>query len=75
MSKRKTSALRKDQDTRSHMKNNTQTFYMNESKTIDFNQAQQKIRIKKPVELLPKTVNQERYILNLLDHEKDITSG
>jgi len=45
---------------------------MNSSKTIDFNQAQPKIKLKKPIELIPKTTNQEKYILSLLDDETDI---
>ena len=48
------------------------TFYVKESKTIDFQQAQQKVKIRKPVELVPKTLNQEKYILSLLDNETDI---
>ena len=72
LSKRKTSALRKDQDTRpTQFKNSDQTFYMKESKTIDFNQVQQKAR-RKPIELIPKTINQEKYILALQNDETDI---
>lgn len=73
MSKRKTSALRKkDTDTRfTQFKNSTQTFYLNESKTIDFNQVQPK-KQKKNIELIPKSVNQEKYILSLLDTATDI---
>ena len=74
MSKRKTSALR-TQDTRfSHSKKEGNTFYTKESKTIDFSQAQvtQKPRIRKPVELIPKSINQEKYILALLDDKTDI---
>jgi phosphate starvation-inducible PhoH-like protein len=78
LSKRKTSALRKDQqDTRfthSHSKKTDQTFYTKESKTIDFAQAQresQRIN-KRPVQLIPKSLNQEKYILALLDENTDI---
>ena len=72
MSKRKTSALRKD--TRSHRNSRNdsgKTFYMNESKTIDFNQAQPK-RVTKPIELIPQSRNQEKYIIQLTDPETDI---
>ena len=74
LSKRKTSALR-TQDTRfSHSKKQSaQTFYTNKSKTIDFTQAQKVMRVnKKPVQLVPKSVNQENYILALLDEQTDI---
>ena len=76
MSKRKTSALRKqEQDTRfSHTgKKSEQTFYTKESKTIDFSQAQRVMRVNtKPVNLIPKSLNQEKYILALLDENTDI---
>lgn len=73
MSKRKTGALRKDTDSRyTQSKQSSQTFYMNESKTIDFSKAQQKVKLRKSVELIPKSVNQEKYILSLLDDEVDI---
>lgn len=77
MSKRKTSALRsKEQDTRftQPKPENMKTFYMHESKTIDFSQAQshQKTRPRKAVELIPKSVNQEKYIIALLDDETDV---
>jgi phosphate starvation-inducible PhoH-like protein len=44
---------------------------MNESKTIDFNQAQPK-RATKPIELIPQSRNQEKYIIQLTDPETDI---
>jgi len=72
LSKRKTSALRKEDSRHTQYKESNQTFYMNPSKTIDFSQAQHKVKLKKPVELIPKTTNQEKYILNLLDEETDI---
>lgn len=75
LSKRKTSALRsKDQNTQfTQFKNSHQTFYMNQSKTIDFSQAHQhKVKQRKPAELVPKTINQEKYILALLNDETDI---
>jgi phosphate starvation-inducible PhoH-like protein len=75
LSKRKTSALRTtQQDPRFSSKNKTnQTFYMKESKTIDFTQAQKSVRInKRPVQLVPKSLNQENYIMALLDEDTDI---
>lgn len=73
LSKRKTGALRKDTDSRyTQLKETNQTFYMNPSKTIDFNKAQQKVKVRKSVELIPKSINQEKYILALLDEETDI---
>ncbi len=66
MSKRKTGALRKEQSQR-------QQHYMNEtSKTIDFNQVHYQNKVRKPIELIPQSVNQEKYILALLDKETDI---
>ena len=69
LSKRKTSALRTTDTRFSHNKKEGNTFYTKESKTIDFSQAQatQKPRVRKPVELIPKSINQEKYILALLD--------
>lgn len=74
MSKRKTGALRKsEQDTRyAHsLKYDTQTFYVKENKTIKFDQGRTKLNTK-PIQLVPKTINQEKYILALLDHTVDI---
>ncbi len=76
LSKRKTGALRdQQQDTRfsQSKKPVSQTFYTKESKTIDFAQAQREVRIsKRPVQLVPKSINQENYILALLDEDTDI---
>ena len=76
LSKRKTSALRtQEQDTRyTHSKkyDNTQkTYYTNESKTINFDQSRIKLNTR-PITLVPKSVNQEKYILALLDQDTDI---
>lgn len=74
LSKRKTGALRQqEQDTRySHSKkHDTQTFYTKETKTINFDQARAKVD-RKPISLVPKTVNQEKYILALLNENVDI---
>ena len=76
MSKRKTGALRsQQQDTRySHTKRNAeQTFYMKESKTIDFSEVQRAMKVnKRPIEIIPKSVNQEKYVIALLDDATDI---
>ena len=69
MSKRKTGALRKEQN---KMQNNHRHFQVNESKTIDFNQEHYKSKNRKPAELIPQSVNQEQYILSLLDKTLDI---
>jgi len=69
VTKRKTSALRQ-KDTHSR-RNESKAFYMNESKTIDFTQTQPK-KAKKPVELIPQSRNQEKYIVALTDPETDI---
>ena len=74
MSKRKTGALRQqEQDTRySHSKKyDTQTYYTKEAKTINFDQARIKLD-RKPIQLVPKSVNQEKYILALLNENIDI---
>jgi phosphate starvation-inducible PhoH-like protein len=76
LSKRKTGALRdQQQDTRfsQNKKQSSNTFYTKESKTIDFAQAQREARVsKRPVQLVPKSINQENYILALLDEDIDI---
>lgn len=76
LSKRKTSALRTTQEDSRYStskKQTNQTFYMKESKTIDFSQAQKTTRVnKRPVQLIPKSLNQEKYIIALLDENTDI---
>ena len=78
LSKRKTGALRKsEQDTRyahSLKYDDTQTFYVKENKTIKFDQGRSKLNTK-PIQLVPKTINQEKYILALLDPNIDIVIG
>lgn len=69
MSKRKTGALR--QRDSYPKREESKSFYMKETKTIDFTQAQPK-RAKKPVELIPQSRNQEKYIVALTDPETDI---
>ena len=74
MSKRKTGALRnQEQDTRfSHSKKlDSQTYYTKETKTIKFDQSRTRTE-KKAINLIPKSVNQEKYILALLDENTDI---
>jgi len=74
LSKRKTGALRQqEQDTRyAHSKKyDTQTFYVKESKTINFDQSRTKVNTR-PITLVPKSLNQEKYILALLDEATDI---
>jgi phosphate starvation-inducible protein PhoH and related proteins len=69
LGKRKTGALRKEQNR--HMKNNVKfPFEVNSSNTIEFNQDYKFKR--KSVELLPQSVNQEKYILSLIDRDLDI---
>lgn len=69
MSKRKTGALRKEQNQK--QKYSERKIYVTETKTIDFNQEHHKHK-RKPVELLPQSVNQEKYILSLIDRDLDI---
>lgn len=70
MSKRKTGALRKEQQRQ--MNYSKQQFYIQETKTIDFNQENYKSKHKRLVDLIPQSVNQEKYILSLLDDSLDI---
>jgi phosphate starvation-inducible protein PhoH and related proteins len=72
LSKRKTSALRNHDPRFSHTNIlETQTFYQNDNKTIEFNQPYKKAN-KRPVYINPKTLNQEKYINALLDDTTDI---
>lgn len=71
MSKRKSGALRNHEAKMSHSKKETQTFYTNESKTIQFDTQRPKIN-NRIVQLIPKTVNQEKYILAMLNPKIDI---
>ena len=72
LSKRKASAVHSSDTRFSHTKKE-QTFYMKESKTIDFSQAQRTRRVNtRPVQLVPKSLNQEKYIIALLDVNTDI---
>ena len=62
--------LRKETRPRRYV-DESKMFYMKESKTIDFNQSQPK-RPRKPIELIPQSINQEKYIIALTDPETDI---
>ncbi len=64
MSKRKTGALRREQQMKNHSRNYQHT------ETIDFNKEYKRQR--KQIELLPQSVNQEKYILSLIDRDLDI---
>lgn len=73
MSKKKSNAvLRKEVEQMSYQLHNKQTFYQKyrteEENTIAFNPQ----RSRKAVSLIPKTVNQENYILSLCDPETDV---
>jgi len=68
LSKRKTGALRKEQQKK--MQKSMTHYQKYENNTIDFNQAHQ--TIKRSIEIIPQSVNQEHYIINLLDQTVDI---
>lgn len=67
MGKRKTGELRQQQQKDTHRKG----YYVDQTNTIDFMQAKQK-RSRKSIELIPKSINQEKYIISLTDPETDI---
>lgn len=74
LSKRKTGALRQqEQDTRypTNKKQDSQTYYTKETKTINFDQSRVKLD-RRPINLIPKSVNQEKYILALTNENIDI---
>ena len=73
MGKRKTGALRK-QDNKHYITNldESNTFYMNQSKTIDFNQANYNIKNRKSIVIKAQSKNQENYLMQLLDPSVDI---
>jgi len=73
LSKRKSGVLRKENYRDSELcLDHSNTFYMNSAKTIDFREAHAISKIKKTVNIIPQSLNQEKYILSLLDKEKDI---
>lgn len=72
MSKRKTGELRRKQAEQKYYnksQKHNDTYYIDESKTIDFNQVKPS---RKPINLVPQSINQEKYIMSLLDESKDI---
>jgi len=75
LSKRKTGALREEQKySNRQTRHSDKTFYSHESKTIDFLQAHKEFTkiSRKPIQLIPKSVNQEKYIIALTDPTTDI---
>jgi len=68
LGKRKTGELRKEQQ---HQVKKFQKNEMQIVETIDFNKEHYK-RQRKPIDLLPQSINQEKYILSLIDKELDI---
>ena len=75
LSKRKTGALREEQKySNRQTRHSDKTFYSHESKTIDFLQAHKEFTkiSRKPIQLIPKSVNQEKYIIALSDPTTDI---
>jgi phosphate starvation-inducible protein PhoH and related proteins len=74
LSRRKSGALRKEQEYTSHPNRHQQHFYqkhnskMETENTISFNPQKQR----KSVSLVPKTINQEAYILALQNEETDV---
>jgi phosphate starvation-inducible PhoH-like protein len=71
MSKRKTSAVQEESQFISNKRN--KTFYQHESKTISFSPVNKVPRTaSKPIVLIPKSLNQEKYIIALLDDSIDI---
>lgn len=74
MSRRKNNALRKEQEQFTMIPNkHTQAYYKKyespkDSNTINFKQN----KLKKHIELIPKTINQESYIIALTDPEIDV---
>jgi phosphate starvation-inducible protein PhoH and related proteins len=72
MSKRKTGALRKKHEPYRHQGDTEQTFYTDTSKTINFNKYSKQQPSRRPIELIPQSINQEKYIIALNDPETDI---
>jgi phosphate starvation-inducible PhoH-like protein len=71
LSKRKTGASRNQESKYYSKKDTPQTYYTHESKTIQFDSVRPKTN-PRHVELIPKTANQEKYIVSLLDSDLDI---
>lgn len=70
MSKRKSNAvLRKNQEYMTHSPKFQQTFYQkHETNVVEFNSQKQR----KPINLIPKSINQENYILALTNSTVDV---
>lgn len=70
MSKRKSNAvMRKEQEYMTHSPKSQQTFYQkHETNVVAFNPQKQR----KPINLVPKSINQENYILALTDSAVDV---
>jgi phosphate starvation-inducible PhoH-like protein len=72
LSRRKNSAIRKEQEKfMKHPQKDTQTYYQKHENTIEFNPQRQR----KSIHLIPKSVNQEDYILALTDDRVDVVVG
>lgn len=72
MSKRKTSALRNQQSKSTRRNSDNNVFYINENSNIaDLNSPYSK-KVKKSIELIPQSINQEKYIVALTDPNIDI---
>lgn len=67
MGKRKTGELRQQQQKASRNRN----YYIDQTNTVDFSQFKRN-RSRKSIELIPKSINQEKYIIALTDPETDI---
>lgn len=71
MGKRKTGALRQQNPKTNRRYEENNVFYINDSNTIDFNSPYPK-KAKKSIELIPQSINQEKYIIALTDPDIDI---
>ena len=73
LSRRKNSAIRKEQEKfmKHPHRSDTQRFYQKDENTIEFNPQRQR----KSISLIPKSINQENYILALLNEDIDVVIG
>lgn len=71
MSKRKTSAMRNNDAKVSHSKKDTHNLRSNDSNTIQFDSFRPKMN-NRVIQLVPKSINQETYIVALMDPKVDI---
>jgi len=71
LSKRKTSAMRNNDAKVSHSKKDTHNFRSNDSNTIQFDSFRPKMN-NRVIQLVPKSINQETYIVALMDPKVDI---